>query len=520
MKTYIKVSDRFRDAFAPTIIEPRLSKAAWRLMVAIMDCDHLNARSEFEKQDVLNHLEEGREEKLSKSWASKYFKELVEKEIALKTVRKDPGQHRTTYFINEFSNILKIPIKKRTLKRHTTEISIRAELNSDEGSFIKGSDNEHARHVTDGLFLGILDCGMRTSSADKRKEIVTDMQLGGHGTITVTTRTRTGEFDEIAMLSDLRLLRNLIHAARSELYLRKFDLERNLDHTKKTVVPEDLKNSYSLSLKDMANDLDLRASGKDLNFKAVHLMLLRLYATDYEVNATQSDWFKKKFSPTESDIYNFRVINSLDTLLHPQDDSGELLPRYFTFSFNDRLHDALAADVCDGKRDKNDDNLLFNAHPSLIVERADLLQRWYNWARIYWGSTNIKQPLENKFYTMAELLSKLGLSMRLDNFKRAWVNIVLKKANEQREKGHEVNLEEDESFTALIHGFYVTLKKKQITKYVKNEMTGKYEPQQSFSKDWLTNCKRDPEDGIVGYNSIHNKLNRAKKKKMEQGGLG
>jgi hypothetical protein len=515
MKTIIKVSQEFADEYVGSIVEPRLSKAGWKLLTAILDVNHLNGGKpgdEIEKSAVLAHLEEGRKTKYSKAWATKYFTELVDKQIAVKTVRKDPGLNRTTYFISKFSNILNTPIKKRRLKRHSKDIALRAELASEGGKFIKSTDNKHARHITDGLFMGILDCGMRTSSADYRKEIVTDMQIGGYGTITVTTRTRTGEHDEIAMLSDLRLLRNLLHAARSELIKRQFDLERSLDHKKKSIEPKDLKNSYSLSLKDMAEDLKLKASGKDLDFKAVHAMLLRLYATDYEVNAQLSPWFKSKFSPNNSDIYNFRVINSLDTLLHPDDESSDLLPRYFTFSFNDRLHDALTSDVCGSRSERNDENILFNAHAGLIIEKADILQRWYNWARIYYGSTSIKKSLENKHYTMSELLGKLGLNMRLDNFKRSWLNVVVKKTNEQRSLGNEVKLDKENSFTALIHGFYVTLSKKEVTTQVKDEQGRS--TVKSFSKEWLTNIQRDPQDRIVGYDSIHNRLNREKKKEM------
>jgi hypothetical protein len=331
-------------------------------------------------------------------------------------------------------------------------------------------------HWNQQLFNGILDIAMRTSPGDKRSSISVEIEIAD-GLLKITSSAQTSEGSEISMLSDQRLMRQIIAMAKREIETRRATLKKT--HGDSVDLISKIPNRFTVVMDRICSAMDMQLRSE--NYHSIHAMITRLAETTFDVDATESEWFRQVFSgmmgytesgdKLESDKFKIRFLNELES---SQQDSrtADLFagidsptPQYYSFKLDDRLFYSLLL---------NENENLFLSHEALVIERSGLIQRFYNWARGYYGGT-AKPNLEKVWYDHHDMAERLTPGNREDNFKTNFIQAL---------KRHAVEEWTDTHGLALVYGYYVEWKKED-------------------DRD-LFRIFRDKNDPLVGDNSRHN----------------
>lgn len=373
--------------------------------------------------------------------------------------------------------------KRMTKAKLRSAINILKKTNTNILEYSK----EELVHWNQQLFNGILDIAMRTSPNDKRDSISVEIEIAG-GLLKIMSSAQTSEGSEISMLSDQRLMRLIIAMAKREIEARRAQLKKTHGDTVDLI--SKIPNRFTVVMDRICSAMELQLRSE--NFHSIHAMMTRLAETTFDVDATESEWFRQVFSgmmgytengeKLESDKYKIRFLNELES---SQQDSrtADLFegidsptPQYYSFKLDDRLFYSLLL---------SENENLFLSHEALVVERSGLIQRFYNWARGYYGGTS-RPNLEKVWYDHHDLAERLTPGNREDNFKANFVQAL---------KRYAVDDWSDEHGLALVHGYYVEWKK----------------------EDHRTSFRifRDKNDRLVGDNSRHNQHIRASQLELE-----
>ncbi len=508
----LTISSSFILSYFPSKARKTLKRPQVRLLSAVMrmvqdgaqdgDVTAINRQALIAEINLPAYMEE-KESRVEASWLTKYINELTSMGVIERDVVNRIGQpKKVIYKICNFEPIESLPEKRARGVRNSTETVGRAVQLLDEGVYLDASATT-SFGFQDDLCFGIIDMVMRTSSNDPRQVITVDAKLGPggqNGLIRLTSTTSTDLDVEIMELSDQRLTRCIIRSAREQVRqnVYRFATKQIDPH------PELFKNSYSIDLRYAAIDMDMVNKAGQPNIKAASNMLKRLFHTNFNVDASGSTWFQEKFSiDTVSEIFDFRIINSLDAKL-ALDDRKIKVPRIYQVSLTQRLHDAIIRNVLGGESEA----ALFNAHPGLVREKIGIFQRFVGFASVRFGrGPKLNDNLENIWYPSGELHGRMAAAHRLDNFKKMWARVVFDRAVEQGTVAKTQKIDGEGSlkeFTAWIWGYQVTLKKE--VKEIKIKEKGKIVIVEKTSSGWLTNIKRDVNDSITGTNNKHSKL--------------
>ncbi|MDA8663487.1 hypothetical protein N9L66_00810 [Porticoccaceae bacterium] len=498
----IGVTKQFLTDYSPAITRAKLTKAQYRLVSTIVRCvsnDNLTDQHYvIDRKMLLETLNDERymEEKQRRaesSWVTKYLKELSNLEIVnSSTFARGHGKNKKNIFYSlcNFSAIERVVRRSGVVKYNTTEPFNRSLALLDEGVKlpIVPIDISDKLTVQDDLVIGILDNVMRTHSRDSRKTITADLVFGPKGragVVRVTSTTSTEANINIMELADQRLSRWIMWTAREQARNTKFELDSMDDGTESNMVlPEKFPNKYVIDLKVAAKHMKVMRKTGEPNIGAANNMLRRIYHTSFNIDATASSWFQEKFSTDSSQIFDFRLIDSMDAKLDV-DDLDILVPRVIQITLNQRLHESIVNHVLGIS-----EATMFMSHPGLISERSGILQRFIGWTSPKWGRGPIRENLENMWYSIENLNAEMATSHRLDNFRKMWPRTVYKKALQQNrveldDDGSIKPLEKCDEIIAQIYGYYVSMRR--------------------GDRGWLTNIKRDRKDKITGIQTIHNK---------------
>lgn len=397
------------------------------------------------------------------------------------------GKNRyTTFIISDITELVAkpqirsvsddIPSKRRSLAKVITEKRV---LMDDESAIFLTDAADISVHFHQQIFNGILDTVMRLSHKDKRKTIDATYPIRGEPLL-IQASCLDSTDSGIAILTDQRAMRPLIAYCRKEIAYRKAQLMAvHGDDFLESMIP----NLFRIDIHDLCTLMGMQPVGENID-RAVGMMQ-RLADTNFRVDARKNQWFKDMFShmpgfTNKTDIFNFRFLNSMDIALEESKQvelfgqgADKIKPRFYVFSLEPRIFYSMLLD---------DSKSLFISHPELSQERSGILQRFYNWARV-WVSGRERSGVTKTWYSIQDIHLKLTPASRFDNFRKYFLRALEKKAIEG------TTFEIGVSGTSLVYGFYVAYKKENGIE--------------------LFNFWRDRNDLYVGDNSEHNKALRA-----------
>jgi len=420
----------------------------------------------------------------SDSLVSRRLKELVEYEVAEYKTHMQTGRKRLNHYkIKDLSTLAALAPKKPPSKpksRRTREI-VRLQkdaFKNSDNSLLLSDHKNISVHFHERVFNGILDQAMRLSGKDSRKEIVVQSTVGG-GPLEITATCSSAEDSGIAILTDQRAMRSIISYCKKEIARHKQILINKNGND--NYDPRQIPNLFHLDIHDLCELMGM--SCVNTNLDQIVPMMQRLADTKFKVDATENRWFKENFSMFSgvdmdlppSDTFEFRFLTNFD-VAHENStitelygvEVGELRPRFYTFSLEQRLFLSLILDSSDN---------LFLSHRELSSERSGIIQRFYNWARAF-ISGRPKSGLDHHWYSIHEMHEYLTPSARYDNFRAYFFRALKKFAVNDWEKDGK----------SLIYGYYVFYERR--------------------NGDDMFRFERDLHDHIVGNNSRHNILIR------------
>lgn len=365
---------------------------------------------------------------------------------------------------------------------------------SASSQFLPGLPPESVgRH--EGLMTGILDSAVRLSPKDTRKYIEGTYRFPGGESISIRTMTLTGD-REITVLSDQRVMRAL-----NQMFIDHVE-QRFGKITELTPAQiKEVDGRYAFDLNDLLRQLgyEQRASNRQL----VREMLNRLRDTTYEIDASNSEYFRNRYSLSADEVqYRYLIEFYSKKEMEQVDDEGQVFQhnnRYYVIEFHSVvLHNLLTLGES------------FNSHPGLTQEKSGLAQRLSNWSKAYVGVRRKtgKQDLDERYvYTLREFHERVMPSAHYFNFERDLVNLLRRETTTAwSESGPNVS---------RIYGYFYQF---EINEEKSRELIRKRRLRMDIRKPQpVITIWRDREDMYVGDNSMHSQaLRRQARLYLEQ----
>lgn len=338
----------------------------------------------------------------------------------------------------------------------------------------------------------ILDAAMKLSGRDKRKKIECDYSFTTGDSIKIKALTTTDTNSDIAYLSDERVMRALNGFILDKLE-SKFSSLADL-----SVEDLGLKDEYFFfDLYALCRRMRLRPN--DQNRKIVRSMLERLRDTVFDIDASNSPYFRENFS-MDAETAQYRYITEFfakkDYITDEEGKRQVTSDRYYLVKF----HTAILTNLITVGRS-------FISHDGLAYERQGLAHRLNNWSKAYIGVR--PKSIEKDFqYVLDELRSKVIPSARMDNFERDFLSLMRLRCSEDiDENGASFHLEcsgqwiEGATNIAWLYGYYYKVEWDQEKAVRLNRIRRR---RSRCVKDYpVVTIWRDTEDLFVGDNSPH-----------------
>lgn len=406
------------------------------------------------------------------------------------------------YIVSDLTGLVSLPqIKpeKQQISRRTKSIvNVQKELfRSDDSYIFLDGHTKLNVHWHQQIFNGFLDTAMRMSHKDKRKVIDVVYRFKGKP-LYIRATCSTDENSGIAVLTDQRAMRPLIAFCKKQISYRRESLRGKIGDM---YTPSMIPNHFRLDIHDLCSMMGMKPLSENIDIAVS--MMRRLADTTFKVDARENGEFQKTFSiiwsPEDrtSDTFEFRFLQNLDIsheTNHMEDlfgnSAAELRPRFYTFTLEPRLFYSLVLD---------ESPLLYISHADLAKEQSGITQRFYNWAR-GWVSGRNKPGLNNKWYEIHAIYTILTPAARFDNFRRHFIAALLKFEIKQ-DSAEPTEISDAEIQLIKFDGPSRT--KKEVLK-ITSRIYGYYVHYEKRPEGEFLRFDRDPNDPIVGNNSIHN----------------
>jgi len=363
-----------------------------------------------------------------------------------------------------------------------------------KSQFLAGQPPESVgRH--EGLMTGILDSAVRLSPKDTRKYIEGTYRFPGGESISIKTMTLTGDRD-ITVLSDQRVMRAL-----NQMFIDHVE-ERFGRITELTPAQlKEIDGYYAFDLNDLLRQLGYEQRGS--NRQLVREMLERLRDTTYEIDASNSEYFRNRYSLAADEVqYRYLTEFYAKKEVEQVDEKGEVYQhnnRYYIIRFHTIvLHNLLTLGES------------FNSHPALTQEKSGLAQRLSNWSKAFIGvrrKTNKQDLEERREYTLREFHERVMPSAHYFNFERDLVNLLRREAT--------APWSDTAPNVSQIYGYFYQF---EINEEKSRELIRKRRLRMEIRKPQpVITVWRNREDLYVGDNSMHSQaLRRQARLYLEQ----
>lgn len=360
----------------------------------------------------------------------------------------------------------------------------------------------------------ILD--VATASPGKHETLIEcDYQITKDDHIKITATT-SGKGMGVAMTTDQRVWLALNGMLRRAGEANENDLFGNAQATTM------LRDGYCfVDLMELTEEIGLsRRSAQSRG--VVRDILQRAYHTDFEVDATNSPFWRKNFSGG-AERANYRYLTEfyeakqfIDKGIGTEDELPVqiLEGRYYVFKFHSIIFKAMTGG-----------GNAFLTHDSLKTERADLVHRFNNWVKGVVG-VRPKDPSSNRhLYPLDLLKQRVRPQSRTDNFEQSLLSLAQRQDTPENRKAHPeaVALATDDSGRAYgtfwLNGYYFRLY------YDSEKLTELYRLRRQVNKRRrlkeypIIEIWRDRMDPIVGDNSPHMKALAARSEGNSSQGL-
>lgn len=550
MATTVKVSKSFLNDYDLAIASLKLTKAENELLYAIVVLANKSPLNTFMRSSLcdirptdLNKLKSLSNWPKTPGWIGKYLHNLNKLNIAEHYTGRVDGIPVSTYKIDSFDKLLDLPTKTSKTPNKRTTFAMNLVAKEFYGTtFLDVIDSESTNYYGDHLVLSILDNGMRYSSNMKEKELNVTANLSSRGNIHIISKTRSGSRDELPLWSDQRLIRYLWR--KIFINLRKQQTQLTLDGIE--ITHANFINSFTVDLQSAATEMKLKNGNGSIR-EAARQMFLRIYSLEQRIDAIESPWFRETFIPDGGEVLYFQLIQNLSSR-EDADELGLVNERYYTFTLHPTMFNIFVNGVI---KDMRGPVGLFLQDSGLVSEPVGLIHRYMNWISGHLGKKQ-KDGVENKYYDLQELHSKIANLSRFTNFKRDWTNNIEKKArtrngellSEYEEKIKDLtqeisgipdtkleernhlkekvvalqnkiieinNTDYNSDYRVSLYGYIIHMRKT-----AGKTSSGRPQTQKSQRMRWQVNFKRDLSHAITGENSYSAKKNKRNKQKIER----
>jgi hypothetical protein len=436
----------------------------------------------------------------SVSMITRHLRYLEETGVAdVERSRSDKGNIKAHYKINDFFKLINLTIPPKE-KEDSPEVVTNRWSDKrvrQEKLLLRARDDHHLLEspehlkilIHEKIFNGVLDSAVRMSYRDSRTQLIETTYVYQGSPLFIKTTCRSEKDSEIMASPDQRAMRAINSLARRRMIRMIKQIKGHhgsdvVDKWDDRAIIQAIPNLFTIDVIEMCRLMRMPENYDGI--QAVVAMLKRLNDTTFTVDCRSNPNFKEMFSVTGTgDEIEFKYMHELEITREPKEVRSlkggtkiELVPRFYSFRLETRVFLSLVFSAL------GQFSTLFISHPELAYERSGMVQRFYNWARMFVGSSD-KVNLSNFEYDIHDMHERLAPATRLDNFKRHYIEMI------ERFLTTEPLSESNRSATALIYGYYL---------HVTN--TGS-------KAGILTRIERNRKDPIAGDDGPHKRRLRA-----------
>ena len=355
----------------------------------------------------------------------------------------------------------------------------------------------------------IIDAAMRSSKTDTSGSdgaVVSQYRLNKSEVVTIKATTSTEEGSEIAILSDLRVIRalNAMLLDQLKIKLKEAGIKRRSIRSMESALPVAKKMAgelYYVDIDDICRRIGLHPY--QANRESVRAIIRRIKDTKFEVDGTQSASFRKRYFPDDStSVGEYRFITEFYAAKEEHVDPDSQLVTYTEKYYWVKFHEQIVANLLV-------DWLAFVGHPQLFVDDSGIAQRFANWLKAWIGVSKFSSKSNAEFHYLPSELHQLVLPhVRSDNFHRDFINL-MKRQVERGEgvenKGCSQEWRETEGAIVLtwFYGYFITLDFSKDVVLAHCNTRGLRTPRSRKPVPLIT-ITRDTADEFVGDESPYN----------------
>lgn len=418
------------------------------------------------------------------------FKELIETGVLNEIQQKDRITNKLIYKLTLGSirpyaskkrekRKLKKPTGKTRIKHREKAITALEETTNNNYLDLR----QNSQCTIDQLFC-IVDASMKSSHKDKALKKQIKYYFSKTDYIEITSLTTTDENDDIALLSDQRVIRILNGAYRDRIKILDDDDQGLHD------------GEFGFDLHDLMKQMAMPNIGNNKNL--VRKMIRRLKSTVFKIDATNSKHFFNVFGVDVMELRYFTEFSALtESEITNTDDKkdsncsillngdSKLSERFYKVRLHSKIVEAMSRE-----------GGAFISHPALARERNGLAHRTNNWCKAVVGV----RPSQDKhlIYTIDQLHEKVHPASTRQNFARDFYNLLNRQTNCVLETDNDTL-----KLTATLYGYIFELNDSEEEFKILTRKAGRRMPNRKRDF-WVISIRRDPHDEFVGDNSSHN----------------